>query len=79
MSTEELKIALATGILVRWKGPFEYSTAVGTLTEIITYFDNGFKISAVLRDNAGNIYRCRPDELSFWRPTKKDQNDQEDN
>lgn len=72
MNTEEMKIALATGMLVKWQGPFEYSTAVGTLTEIVTYFDQGFKISATVRDNGGRIYHCRPNELSFWRPVKEE-------
>ena len=68
MNTEELKTALATGILVKWRGPLDYTSVVGTLIEIVTYFDHGFKLSAVIRDNGGNLYRCRPEECSFWRP-----------
>ena len=71
MSTEEMKTALATGMLVKWQGPLEYTSVVGTMIKIVTYFSNGFKVAAVLCDNGGNIYRCRPDECSFWRPGEK--------
>ena len=70
LTLDELRSALETKRTVLWRGRMDYESAIGSVTAIITRYENEAAVVSAEVTNYGqrrSVMICRPEDLEFWR------------